>query len=283
MPVSKKSAKPKPTPRVRANRHGLPRVIPSSVKLEVRQRCGFGCVMCGSGLIEYHHFEPEFKNAKVHAAEGITLLCSSCHDKAGDGIISLRQVRTANASPRCKAQGFCREEFYMGNVRVPVRLGGSNINARSIIQFEDQVLLGFSEPEQVGSPIRLNARLTDSRGNPLLLIVANEWQANSRRFDVNVVGKQMTVRDAAGDIMLEIKLAAHSVLEIDRLNMELHGFKIQVGSDEYFTIENPQGCVVRQRGLISGDIGLLLKADGGFGLAVGAPQQQTQPSGQGTG
>jgi hypothetical protein len=45
------------------NNHGLSRDIPDHVAREVRQRCGFGCVCCGSALYQYHHFDPLFREA----------------------------------------------------------------------------------------------------------------------------------------------------------------------------------------------------------------------------
>ena len=48
------------------NKHGLSRTIDSGTKLAIRQRCGFGCIFCGLGIIQYHHFMPEFKDAITH-------------------------------------------------------------------------------------------------------------------------------------------------------------------------------------------------------------------------
>jgi hypothetical protein len=35
------------------NKYGLKRTIPEKIKREVRQRCGFGCVRCGSLRTNY--------------------------------------------------------------------------------------------------------------------------------------------------------------------------------------------------------------------------------------
>ena len=75
------------------NKHGLPRTIPESIKRKVRQRCGFGCVICGIGLYEYEHFAPEYKDAKSHAPEGITLLCPNHHARKTIGRLSLETIK----------------------------------------------------------------------------------------------------------------------------------------------------------------------------------------------
>ena len=63
------------------NKHDLSRAIPAKVKLDVRQRSKFGCVICRSAVCQYEHIDPEFADAKSHEAEHICLLCGSCHDK----------------------------------------------------------------------------------------------------------------------------------------------------------------------------------------------------------
>lgn len=46
------------------NKYGLTRDIPASVKRAVRQRDGFGCVICGLGIYTYEHIDQPFKNDK---------------------------------------------------------------------------------------------------------------------------------------------------------------------------------------------------------------------------
>ncbi|GAH43227.1 unnamed protein product, partial [marine sediment metagenome] len=48
------------------NQYGLSRYIPLEIKRAVRQKCGFGCVVCGSTIYQYHHFDPPFNEAKQH-------------------------------------------------------------------------------------------------------------------------------------------------------------------------------------------------------------------------
>lgn len=88
-----------------ANKYGLSRDIPESVKLRIRQHAGFGCVICGLGIVEYEHVDPEFKDAKVHDPEKMTLLCPICHTKATSGLFSKDRVKEAMEDPVCKRKG----------------------------------------------------------------------------------------------------------------------------------------------------------------------------------
>jgi len=242
-------------------KHGLSRRIASGIKLAIRQRCGFGCVICGTGIIQYHHFMPEYKDAISHDPSGITLLCPTCHTKAGARIISRDQVIEANTDPWCLKNGYSRDAFYLGNTNIPAKLGSSLINARSILMYEDKVLLGFEPPEEDGSPIRLTACLTDINGGEMFSVANNEWRASSGRYDVNVVAQALTIRQASGNIMLRISLGASESLKVERLRMTYCGYSIEAEHDA-FQVTNPMGGTFRHSGENRADIGVWMKATG---------------------
>ena len=54
------------------------RNIPLPIQREVRQRCGFGCVVCGMPLYEYEHLLG-WAQVERHVATEITLLCDQHH------------------------------------------------------------------------------------------------------------------------------------------------------------------------------------------------------------
>ena len=217
--------------------------------------------MCGTGIIQYHHFMPEFKEAISHDPSGITLLCPTCHTKAGARIVSRDQVIEANNNPWCQKNGYSRDAFYLGNTSIPVKLGASLIDAQSILMYEDKVLLGFEPAEEVGSPIRLNAYLTDINGKELFSVSNNEWQASSDRYDVNVVAQTLTIRAKSGYILLKISLGASESLRVDRLRMSYCGFNIEA-DDDAFQVRNPIGGTFRHSGENRANIGVWMKSTG---------------------
>jgi hypothetical protein len=48
------------------------RYVPAEIKRAVRQRCGFGCVLCGVPIFQYDHMIP-FAEVQEHTEENITL------------------------------------------------------------------------------------------------------------------------------------------------------------------------------------------------------------------
>ena len=80
------------------------RDIPLPMQREIRQRCGFGCVLCGLPLYEYEHLLG-WANVKRHVAEEITLLCDQHHREKTAGLLPIEKVREANKMPHNLREG----------------------------------------------------------------------------------------------------------------------------------------------------------------------------------
>ena len=93
------------------NRFGLARAIPEHVKAQVRQRCGFGCVICGRIPYEYDHFRVSFSDSKEHDPEDIILLCKMHHGQktarqiGNDWIAKAAKVAALDRPARFKLPG----------------------------------------------------------------------------------------------------------------------------------------------------------------------------------
>lgn len=80
-------------------RHGVesrPK-IPASIKREIRQRCGFGCVICGCPVFDYEHIEGI--GATGHNPSHMTLLCPTHHREKTVGRMPVSVVRDHDAHP----------------------------------------------------------------------------------------------------------------------------------------------------------------------------------------
>lgn len=211
-----------------ANKHGLSRDIPAAVKLAVRQRDGFGCVVCGNAVIEYEHFDPEFADATVHDPSGIILLCISCHARKTRGLLSRETVAKAAASPKAKEVGFSHGPFDLGSDVPEVVLGNIAIrNTPVLIRVDGDELLSVRAPEVEGGPFRLSAYLTDGRGRLQLAIVDNEWQSPTSNWDVSLVGQRITIRSGVRDIALVLRSDPPNRLIVERLKLAHRALQIQ--------------------------------------------------------
>lgn len=129
------------------NQYGLARHIPTEVKRAVRQRCRFGCVVCGMGVYDYEHVDPEFKYAKEHDPDRIALLCPSCHAKVTRGQWSKDKIKAALLSPKAAEAGYAKEFFDFTGNHPEVILGGNTLrNCRVPIMVHGSPLISITSP-----------------------------------------------------------------------------------------------------------------------------------------
>lgn len=223
------------------NIYGLNRRIPERVKRAVRQRCGFGCIICAGSLFEYEHFNPVFARAKEHRAEGITLLCPTCHAKKTRNLLSNRRLREANADPAAKKLCYAYSEGEGSGSRPYVKLAGMKIqDCKTMLQISGLPIFKVEEPEVSGGPYRLTALFFDHTSRPTLFILKNEWIVFSESWDVEVVGPSITVRTGPGKIVLRLVFVAGEGLVVDRLVMQYAGYTL-LGNPEALEVIGPSG------------------------------------------
>lgn len=209
------------------NAHGLQRTISEATMREVRQRCGFGCVVCGCAIIQYYHFAPEHADATEHRSGGITLLCGICYDRTTKGIIGPGQIEYFDAHPRCKQKGFTHDFLFASRDKFTFQMGTAKFRGHVILQYDDEILIGFAPPDSGTGPAQLCARVEDDSGQPLLDIDRNFWRVGTQHFDVETFGTALVIRRKPGDILLSMRLNADEIV-LEKLKMSHRGFRISV-------------------------------------------------------
>ena len=175
------------TKRDNSNKYGLTRDIPNDVARQVRQRDGFGCVICGNAFYVYEHFDPEFVEAKKHDPNGICLLCGTCERRKTSKLLSTESVKNAVMHPRCKEDGFSWGCLDIGSEHPEIILGSfTAYKVKVLVEIYGEEIFSVLPPERLGGPFRINARLSDPDGKPILGIVENEWRTFSENWDVEL-------------------------------------------------------------------------------------------------
>ncbi|WP_155914609.1 HNH endonuclease [Asticcacaulis sp. AC460] len=202
------------------NKNGLGRDIPEAIARKVRQRDGFGCIVCGGALITYDHFEPEFVDATEHTAEGIILLCIACHGKKTKGLLSRETIEKFRNNQKAKQIGFSFEAFDVGDEHPEIIIGNYVcINVQSILYIYGVDALSIHPPEAPGGPFRINANFLDERGQPILKIVNNEWRTPIENWDVTVIGQRITIKSDIRNICLQLRNEPPRRLIVEKLKM----------------------------------------------------------------
>lgn len=223
------------------NRFGLSREIPDPIRQEIRKRSGFGCVVCGCAIIQYHHFNPPFPEAKSHTSEGITALCPLCHTKVTSGRISSSALLNAVRQPHAYQVGYSSDNLEC-SVFPTVVLGGLTIKSTPIIlEVAGRTLLGFSPPESPNAPFGLNAQFCDINGKTIAEIVDNQWRAFVHNWDVNTIGPRTIIRGGYRDIALVFRTEPPSTIVIERINMFYKGLRLEGQEGSHLSAYLPNG------------------------------------------
>jgi hypothetical protein len=227
------------------NKHGLSRTIPKDIKRTIRQRDGFGCVVCGLAIVQYEHVDPEFKDATAHNPDCITLLCGACHDKVTRGIWSKGKIKEHMKAPKCKQAGFTYEAFDIGNKFPIIKLGELTFEKTSVlIEAMNEKILTIDIPEVESGPYRLSGIFCDKSGNKILEIKDNEWFGEVANWDIETIGKSLFIKDSDENIILHIIVNPPNNLIIQELNMNYNGALISGENGNHVTFQAPSGATL---------------------------------------
>ena len=242
------------------NRYGLSRTIPEGIKRQVRQTCGYGCVLCGAAIVEYEHVDPVFADAKEHSPDGIVLLCPQCHAKVTRGFISKERVKEAKAQPISQKRNYAHEFFDLGSKQPSFVLGGASITNTPIpLEIHGYPVVKIEPSEEQGGPVRFSGTFFNSHGEISLQIIDNEWRAYSGNWDFEAKGGELIVRDAPGSISLRLRASSDYGIVVEKINMRVGAYQIIGGTDDLL-LKADDGSQIQCGGMIADNcrIGLSL-------------------------
>jgi trigger factor len=203
------------------------RYIPAEVKRQVRQKCGFGCIFCGSPVFQYDHLR-DFAVVREHDPSNINLLCPTHHMAKTSGRLSSEAVATrannpVNLSSDRSITGMPLElcgatvTFDIGS-NVFVGESSSSTDEFSAVQLSDRPMISASWRE---GWMLLDMTLTDGSGTPVITVEKGELRTSTAIWDFELVGRRLTVRAGPRKITTSLILADGG-LTIDR-GFLIHG------------------------------------------------------------
>lgn len=174
------------------NKYGLSRTIPAKITEKIRIESGFSCVICASCPYEYEHIEPEFKDARIHDSNKMTLLCPLCHSKVTKKVFSKELVWQAKKEPWAIKNGHTKYGLDFSGENLTFVLGNLEIeNAHSPLTINGIPILSVDYSTKEKSII-LNGRFFF--GDTLVgMIVNNEWQGVVSDVDIVTVFNRITL------------------------------------------------------------------------------------------
>ncbi|MCR2811540.1 HNH endonuclease [Microbacterium sp. zg.Y1084] len=205
------------------------RNIPAPIKRQVRQRCGFGCVICGDYPYQYHHMIP-YAVDPAHKEENLTLLCDKHHKKVTNRLLTDATVSAHNADPYNQHRDVTNPDplDFSGAVAT-ISMGSCEFIAerRDFVAFsvDAQPIIGF---HYVDDRYMLCADLRDEQNVPLITIVDNELTHTTKAFDVERIANRLILRDRPRRVSIELEFDAPSRVTVTRGQFWMNGVRVWI-------------------------------------------------------
>ena len=207
--------------------------LPLPLMRKVRQRCGYGCVICGMPLYEYDHIIGWAKTRK-HIAEEITLLCNTHHAEKTKGLLPLNRVIQANENPfNLQKDVSLPYNLYFEGTQCGVQLG-SNIfytEDRGTGASMDAVIIDNIPIIRFGlidGHLLLTLQIFDEFNNLILRVWENELVYVPKIWDIEFVGKCLIIREAKRKILFEIEFQPPDQIVISRARLLCNGAEVNI-------------------------------------------------------
>jgi hypothetical protein len=176
-----------------------------------------------------------------HVANEITLLCDRHHREKTAGLLSSDAVAAANADP-CNLRAERSSPYllhYSGDsCRAEV---GSNVMTASTqsdfvaVMIDGQRIVWFNFED--GNYL-LNVRLFDSCNQLVLEVVQNELVYSIDPWDIELVGRRLTIRSAPRNIYIDCLFAPPNGLILERGRILYNGVELFIRPDYLLLVNN---------------------------------------------
>jgi hypothetical protein len=232
-------------------REEISRNIPSPIKRKVRQRCGFGCVICGLPLYEYEHLLG-FAKVKRHVDKEITLLCDQHHREKTSGLLPIDTVLEANAHPYNLRNGVSKPyDLHFSGINCDVILGNNLFYSRYMgygtvmvpVSVDNISLIRFTLGDK---HLLLTMNIFDESNKPVLQIDENQLVYSTSPWDVEFVGRNLIIREARSNILIDFLFEPPNRIQINRGRLLYNGAEIVINPDNLAIANNGlsfNGCV----------------------------------------
>lgn len=217
--------------------------IKSEIKRAVRQRCGFGCIICGCPIYEYDHII-EWSKTRHHREDELTLLCSKHHTEKTNKILPTEEVIKANRSPyNISAELSAPQKLYYSGRKFKLKIGDSVSSFTGLADgqvfspfaIDGKPVISFTND---GGNILLNVEIRNDRKKTVLKVENSELVYTTDLWDIDWVGQTLTIRDGLREVILEMTLDPPDTISINRGTLHFNGVEINIGKDYIYCLNN---------------------------------------------
>lgn len=231
-------------------------------------------------LYEYEHMLG-WENVHRHVADEITLLCDQHHKEKTSELLPVTVVQEANASPYNLRSGVSKPYDLhfsgdscvvdMGRNRFSMHSHGADTFMRPVV-IDNETIVGFTLTQ---GHLFLTVQLFDDANNLLLYIDENQLVYSMIAWDIELVGRRLTVRYGSRKVALELIFDPPNRVHIRRAQIFHNEVEVTV-HPEYILLAN-EGVLIASNASRNSRIGLSIGEAGEEGSLYRIPNPLRLP------
>jgi SEC-C motif len=178
------------------------RTPPKHVLEILRKEVGFGCPVegCGNPYLEWHHFDPPWREKEHHDPDGMIALCTTHHPMADGGAYTKNQLRNLKNN-KVESQKIKGQFHWLRNNILAVVGGVYFYETYKILVIDSKDIIWFNRDED--GYLRLNVRMLSILPKERAVIEDNMWVNIGDAADIKSPpqGKELEIRYENGDYL----------------------------------------------------------------------------------
>lgn len=217
--------------------------IPEPVKRQVRQRCGFGCIICGVPVYHYDHVE-EYAQVQKHEVDNLVLLCPNHHQDKTSNRLPRRTVERAAMHPRNLAHPRSSPyHFFLAGEQTNLWIGGNLFafrfsdllpNSFDAIRIFGKTVVGIRNED---GNLLLDLSMSDRHGNLILEVDGGELSVATGVWDYRIEGSTVEIRSGMAQVELVFTFLEDGI-RIDRGFFSVGPAAVVVTPQHYVILPN---------------------------------------------
>lgn len=194
-------------------------------------------------LYEYEHME-EWAAVKRHVSDEITLLCDQHHREKTAGLLSKKTVSEANANPLNLQIGISKPyDLHFAGREAEIEIGTNSFTCEDIgygtamipLSIDDTPLIMFLLED---GHLLLHLLVFDEFNRPVLCISNNHLFYSIQPWDIQLVGRVLTIREQHRKILIEIEFCPPGKVKILRGRFLRNGVEVLVRPENILITNN---------------------------------------------
>ncbi len=187
------------------------RTPPMEVRRILRQEVNFGCPVCGSPFLTWHHFDPPWEERHHHNPKGMVALCFQHHKEADAGAYTKEQIQSLKSKPYL-SKPHPRAKFNWLREQVLLEVGSNYyISPKHILHVAKHDLTWIDRDGSGLNAISMDLRAAN--GDPILRMKANDWVLLRSVGDIICPASANSLAISVADESIRLQLRFQSLTE----------------------------------------------------------------------